>query len=157
MPAPQYDETLLYQGRYGEWFQTSLTEHARAWVNRKQCPTCGVTPRTNHRCRCQDRTTEPEWVNRESLTWMLKAACRGADLEIFFPDNEAIFNQPDAPWREYCCCCEVTGACILFAVDSKTKSGVYGGKFLRPSHRVPSKNPTGTGKPGRPRKKAVES
>lgn len=153
----QYDETLLYQGKYGEWFRSSLSAEAQAWVNRPQCPECKRTVfQAGHKCECLRERYKPEsWINRDGLAWRLQAACKGADLDIFFPDNEALFNQPDAKWRAFCGCCPVAGPCILFAADSKTSSGVYGGKYLRPSHRPPSQDPFGTGKPGR-RKKAVE-
>lgn len=152
----QYDETLLYQGKYGEWFWSRLSPEARSYLKRPQCPDCHQTPRqSSQACLCVLERGKPAgWVNRESLAWRLQAACIGVDLETFFPANEALYNRRDAAWRKYCSCCEVSGACILFAADSKS-IGIYGGRLFGKSH-FKSGNPLGSGKPGRPLRQKVE-
>lgn len=57
MTAPpnkfQYDETLLYLGKYGEWFWSSLSAKARNFLTRPQCPQCHQTPyQSNRPCEC---------------------------------------------------------------------------------------------------------
>lgn len=152
----QYDETLLYEGKYGEWFRSSLTAAATAWVQRAQCPNCHRTPNANWICICVVERAKPSaWVNRESLVWRLQAACQGADLDIFFPRNEAVYNLERARWRQYCACCEVSGLCTLFAADSHSV-GIFGGKLFGAKSHFKSGNPTGSGKVGHPRKVAQQ-
>lgn len=153
IPRYQWDETLLHQGRYGEWFWSTMTEGARSWLRHAQCQRCGRTPQTTT-CGCHKLEYKPAgWVNRDGLLWQLQAACQGADVNIFIESNTALYNQPDAPWREYCGRCPVISACILYAVDSKSE-GVFGGQLFGTTRTTRSKNPSGNGLRGRPRKVA---
>ena len=153
-PGQFADEHLLYQGRYHDWFYANLSEAAYSYVTRPHCSYCHNTVKqAGHHCPCRKRaTTETVWLNREGLAWQLQAACNGADLDVFFPDNEVAYLRRDAPWREYCGCCPVTGTCKLYAADSKASDGIWAGEW----HGKPSTNPTGSGKRGRPRKIPAE-
>lgn len=148
----QHDDELLYQGRYGEWFWSALSSKAQSYIRRPPCPVCSRTPyQSNKFCDCLEQRRKPAgWVNRESLAWQLQAVCQGADLNIFFPHNEHLYNKANAPWREYCPRCFVSGDCKLFAVDSKSV-GVFAGE-LHGARYFRSKTPNGTGLRGRPPK-----
>lgn len=159
MTAPpnsfQYDETLLYLGKYGEWFWSALSEKARNFLTRPQCPQCHRTPyQSNRPCECASTPIQStNWVDREGPAWRLQAECRGVDLDVFFEGNAATFDKPDATWRKYCGCCKVSGSCTLYAVDSRS-IGIFGGQLFDRGNNFKSRNPEGTGQRGRPRKKA---
>jgi ribosomal protein L37AE/L43A len=173
IPQATWDETLLHQGKYREWFWSSLNEAQTAYLKlpareqRYQCSRCfevfhrsllrraenGLwfcsTCRRGHSKGGDVR----RWRNRtdhSDKSWKDDAACLGADPEIFFPPNVAYYNDPDALWRKYCTGCPVAHLCKLEAIDSNSQ-GIFGGEWLGGSHdnRI---NPFGTGRPGRPRK-----
>lgn len=153
IPKMLWDETLLHEGKYGEWFWSSLSISAKSWVKHAQCQLCGQTPHYTH-CTCHKDNKKPaNWVNRDGLLWQLQAACRGADVENFMPANVAVFNQPDAPWRKYCVGCPVSAPCSLYGEASHSE-GVFGGLLYGTKHTMFSKKPEGSGKRGRPRKVA---
>ncbi|MDQ4129699.1 MAG: WhiB family transcriptional regulator [Actinomycetota bacterium] len=58
-----------------------------------------------------------------------RAACRGADVELFFSVDEE--DQQRA--LEYCACCEVWRQCLEFAIANREVYGIWGG--LRESER----------------------
>ncbi len=58
-----------------------------------------------------------------------RAACRGADVELFFSVEED--DQQRA--LEYCACCEVRRQCLEFAIANREVYGIWGG--LRESER----------------------
>jgi len=149
-----YDLTLLEQGKYKEWFWLSMSPEALSWLKRDQCPKCKRTlAHPAARCRCVEAVKQeglPRWVNRQGLLWRLQAACQGADITIFFPTNQALYNRPDAAWRRYCLDCPVSDDCTLSAYDSRSE-GVWGG---RPFGIPKSADPYGTGKRGRRPKNA---
>lgn len=73
-----------------------------------------------------------------SLDWVPRAACRGTDIEQFFPD----FGEPEEsaiPAKRICRRCEVRGQCLVFAIMAEARQpdqgewGVYGG--LTPRER----------------------
>jgi WhiB family transcriptional regulator, redox-sensing transcriptional regulator len=55
--------------------------------------------------------------------WQDRAACRGADVELFFPSDEAVA----AAALEYCTRCTVRAACLAFAMSVREPHGVWGG------------------------------
>lgn len=55
--------------------------------------------------------------------WQEHAACRGADVELFFSVDEA--DQQEA--LEYCARCEVRSECLEFAISNREMYGIWGG------------------------------
>ncbi|HEX2274173.1 MAG TPA: WhiB family transcriptional regulator [Acidimicrobiales bacterium] len=55
--------------------------------------------------------------------WRAQAACRDADVNIFFPttDEEA------EPARAICATCPVRMECLEFALSTRQEDGVWGG------------------------------
>ena len=62
----------------------------------------------------------------EDSDWRSQAACKDADTEIFFPDNE---NDEDsvATAKNVCGQCIARLACLEFALTNNEKYGVWGG------------------------------
>lgn len=57
--------------------------------------------------------------------WEERAACRGADVELFFSVEEA--DQKAA--LEFCSRCEVRAECLESAVANREMYGIWGGMF----------------------------
>jgi len=55
--------------------------------------------------------------------WQDEAACKGADVNIFFPSN----RHESALACQYCKKCPVKQECLDFAVTEHLEGGVYGG------------------------------
>lgn len=153
IPGQHYNETLLDQRQYHDWFWSTLSPQAQIWIKRPQCPNCHSTPFGQGPCPCTKQYKPSEWVNRDGLAWQLQAACKGADIGVFVPEeaSSTFYHNPRAPWREYCLACPVTSECMIYAVDSHSV-GVYAGFLFGEGKIFRSKNPLGSGKRGRPRK-----
>jgi WhiB family redox-sensing transcriptional regulator len=61
--------------------------------------------------------------------WRDDAACRGADLELFFP----ISDEAAGPAKSICASCPVRDDCLEWALSSRQEDGVFGG--MTPSER----------------------
>jgi WhiB family redox-sensing transcriptional regulator len=61
--------------------------------------------------------------------WRTRAACRGADPEVFFPARGASLE----PALEYCRRCEVRAECLQYALErpENTVLGIWGGLASR--------------------------
>ena len=57
-------------------------------------------------------------------TWQQKAACRGLDPELFFPDR----GESTANAKTVCAGCAVTNECLMYAIINVEIVGVWGGK-----------------------------
>ena len=55
--------------------------------------------------------------------WHERAACRGADSSLFYPDK----GQPTAQARRICAGCPVIEACLKAAVERGDRWGIFGG------------------------------
>lgn len=58
-------------------------------------------------------------------SWRDKAACRTADLYIFFPDPGDVVGVERA--RQVCDGCPVASECLSYAVSTNQTEGVWGG------------------------------
>lgn len=68
-----------------------------------------------------------------SATWRKRAACRGIDVEIFFPeDDEAEAEAAKA----VCEMCPVRQACLEHALAHREREGVWGGATERERRRI---------------------
>lgn len=66
--------------------------------------------------------------------WRMRAACRGEDSELFFPDSAAYSNGTVAYAKTVCRRCPVSGKCLTAAIDGREKAGIWGG--LTPDERA---------------------
>ena len=55
--------------------------------------------------------------------WRERAACRGADLGLFFPGR----GEPAEPARRICAACPVREPCLEFALRHGITHGIWGG------------------------------
>ena len=60
---------------------------------------------------------------RFAARWRELAACRGTDLEVFFPGR----GESAEPARQVCAPCPVRQACLDYAITNRIASGVWGG------------------------------
>lgn len=118
-----YDESLLREGKYREWFYEGLHEYQITYLNQ---PARDVAP----------PPAEPIYKNQEfpqAKRWRDNAACAGADPVIFFgaegADLKAQYANPKAEWRKYCPECPVRELCLELARESDSV-GIFGGKYF---------------------------
>ena len=55
--------------------------------------------------------------------WRYRAACRSADLEVFFPGR----GEPAEPARQICAGCPVRQPCLDYALSHAITHGIWGG------------------------------
>jgi WhiB family redox-sensing transcriptional regulator len=55
--------------------------------------------------------------------WRERAACRGADLGLFFPGR----GEPAEPARRICASCPVRQPCLDYAISRAITHGIWGG------------------------------
>jgi hypothetical protein len=55
--------------------------------------------------------------------WQYRAACRGTDLNVFFPDR----GESAEPARQICAACPVRQACLDYALSHGVTHGIWGG------------------------------
>lgn len=65
--------------------------------------------------------------------WRKRAACKGADITIFFPEKGRMSVVNAGRSKIYCMQCSVRFDCLKFAVENFITIGTYGG--LSPSDR----------------------
>lgn len=65
--------------------------------------------------------------------WRDRAACRGADTEIFYPEPKPGPPTPSASEEAltYCARCPVTRECLSWATENNERHGIWGGQTPR--------------------------
>jgi WhiB family redox-sensing transcriptional regulator len=67
-------------------------------------------------------------------TWRKRAACRGIDAEIFYPETD---DEADAEAAKAVCgVCPVRQACLEHALAHREREGVWGGTTERERRRI---------------------
>jgi len=67
-------------------------------------------------------------VYDDSSQWWERAACRGADPELFFPVGEAgPSGLQIGQAKQICHACPVTGTCLAWALRNSVTDGIWGG------------------------------
>lgn len=73
-----------------------------------------------------------EALSLEVLAWQDFANCRGADVDIFFPDRGASTRGA----KEICAACQVRAECLDYAVTRGEKFGIWGGLSERERRKI---------------------
>jgi WhiB family transcriptional regulator, redox-sensing transcriptional regulator len=69
------------------------------------------------------RPRTPSTPAPPSAAWRYRAACRGADLEVFFPGR----GESAEPARQICARCPVRQPCLDYAISHGIVDGIWGG------------------------------
>ena len=56
-------------------------------------------------------------------SWKVKAACKDLPKGMFFPESW----ESNRPAKEVCASCEVRHECLVFAIETNQRHGVWGG------------------------------
>lgn len=67
-------------------------------------------------------------------TWRKRAACRGIDVEIFYPATDEDEDAEAA--KAVCAECPVRQACLEHALAHREREGVWGGATERERRRI---------------------
>lgn len=67
-----------------------------------------------------------------NATWQKRAACRGLDAEIFYPDPEEEADEA----KGICAICPVHQHCLEHALTHREREGVWGGYTERERRRL---------------------
>lgn len=70
--------------------------------------------------------------------WRQRAACRGLDPEIFFPERGESTREAKA----VCAGCPVRPECLEYALDAREVNGIWGGKSERERRSIRRKRRT---------------
>ncbi len=68
-------------------------------------------------------------------TWRKRAACRGIDVEIFFPESDDDV-EAEAAAKAVCESCPVRQACLEHALAHREREGIWGGATERERRRI---------------------
>ena len=62
------------------------------------------------------------------MNWRARAACRGADPELFFPIGRDDVDRPEIDAaKEICAGCSVLDECLAYALTTHQPDGIWGG------------------------------
>jgi WhiB family redox-sensing transcriptional regulator len=71
-----------------------------------------------------------------STWWILEAACRGHDPEIFFPSTSAEVVKHLDTAQQICGTCIVQAECLDYAQVNKFDEGIWGGLSANQRRRI---------------------
>ena len=72
---------------------------------------------------------------RLAARWRELAACRGTDLEVFFPGR----GESAGPARQVCAACPVRQPCLDYAITNRIVHGIWGGLTERERRALQSR------------------
>jgi len=72
---------------------------------------------------------------RFAARWRERAACRGTDLEVFFPGR----GESAGPARQVCAACPVRQPCLDYAITNRITHGIWGGLTERERRALQSR------------------
>jgi WhiB family redox-sensing transcriptional regulator len=67
----------------------------------------------------------------DAENWRAGAACKGMDVNIFFPEKGGQGAITTKKAKAICAGCKVQDHCLLFAINSDERIGIYGGTSER--------------------------
>ena len=73
----------------------------------------------------------------EKPTWMASAACRGMDVNLFFP--EVGRTTVSATAKAVCAACPVAAECLAYAVNLGEHHGIWGGVAEKQRRKIRSR------------------
>ena len=79
-------------------------------------------------------TMSPVKTITSTSTWRASARCRGADPEVFHPEEDDVVAEDGA--RAVCALCPVREPCLQYALDARERDGVWGGLSARERRRI---------------------
>ena len=68
-----------------------------------------------------------------ALIWRERGRCKGADPEVFYPEDD---EDPGEEAKAICDSCSVREACLEYAISTREKLGVWGGYTARERRRI---------------------
>jgi hypothetical protein len=83
----------------------------------------------------QPQARTPAVPARFAARWRELAACRGTDLEVFFPER----GESAEPARQVCAACPVRQPCLDYAISNRIVHGVWGGLTERERRALQSR------------------
>ena len=69
------------------------------------------------------RYLSPAGPARFAARWRERAACRGMDLDVFYPER----GESAGPARRVCARCPVCQPCLEYALSNRITHGIWGG------------------------------
>jgi WhiB family redox-sensing transcriptional regulator len=72
-----------------------------------------------------------------TATWLLEAACGGADSDLFFPDDS---RSEAREAKQLCAGCPVQPDCLEYSLAAGEEFGVWGGLTEKERHNIPRAN-----------------
>ncbi len=72
---------------------------------------------------------------RFAARWRQQAACRGTDLDLFFPER----GESADPARQVCARCPVRQLCLDYALSNRIMHGIWGGLTERERRTLQSR------------------
>lgn len=76
-------------------------------------------------CRAYRDAPPPNSIDR--APWMVDALCRGARVDMWFPQP----GEPVEPAQAVCAVCPVAEECVNYAIEHGIGYGIWGGRGLR--------------------------
>jgi len=68
-----------------------------------------------------------------ALTWRERGRCKGADADVFYPEDD---EDEALEAKAICATCVVREACLEHAITAREKIGVWGGYTARERRRL---------------------
>lgn len=70
----------------------------------------------------------PQESHFDNDAWRLRAECRSADPDLFFPDGYGKSHEPDVnAAKAFCGMCAVQAFCLEAALQNNEQHGIWGG------------------------------
>lgn len=69
-----------------------------------------------------------------TASWRRRAACRGIDAEVFYPDTDEEADAEEA--KAICGQCPVRELCLEHALAHREREGIWGGTTERERRRI---------------------
>jgi WhiB family transcriptional regulator, redox-sensing transcriptional regulator len=67
------------------------------------------------------------------LSWRERGRCKGADPDVFYPEDDEDLGEEA---KAICEACSVREACLEYAIAAREKIGVWGGYTARERRRL---------------------
>lgn len=92
------------------------------------------------------RTSEPDLTTKRDVGWQEGAACRYLDQSLFFePEHERqdVRARRVQAAKTICTTCPVRRECLLYALSTPERYGIWGGLTAKERGRIRKRRPAG--------------